>query len=74
MVHLREAQTGPKELSLVALGYYLRVVVAMYMEPEPEGQAPPMTRRLSAAVATGICALMVLVLGLLPGLIIDRVL
>lgn len=54
-------------LSVVALGYYLRVVVAMYMEPEPEGQAPPMTRRLSASIATGLCAAMVLLLGLLPG-------
>jgi len=59
-------------LSVVALGYYLRVVVALYMEPEPEGQAPPLTQRMSAAFATGVCALMVLVLGLLPGLVIDR--
>lgn len=54
-------------LSVVALGYYLRVIVAMYMEPEPEGQAPPVTRRFSASLATAICAAMVLVLGLLPG-------
>jgi len=54
--------------SVVALGYYLRVVVAIYMEPEPEGQAPPMTARLSAGIATGICVAMVLLLGLLPGL------
>lgn len=59
-------------LSVVALAYYLRVVVAMYMQPEPEGQAPPMTRRLSAAVATGICAGMVIVLGVLPGFFMDR--
>jgi NADH-quinone oxidoreductase subunit N len=56
--------------SVVALGYYLRVVVAIYMEAEPEGQAPPMTPRLSAAIATGICVAMVLLLGLLPGLFI----
>jgi len=57
-------------LSVVALGYYLRVIVAMYMEPELEGQAPPMTRRLSASIATGMCVAMVLVLGLLPGFFI----
>ena len=56
--------------SVVALGYYLRVIVAMYMEPEIEGQAPPVTKRMTASLATGLCAVMVLVLGLLPGLFI----
>lgn len=59
-------------LSVVALGYYLRVVVAMYMEPELEGQAPPMTRRPWASIAAGVCVAMVLVLGLLPGMFLDR--
>ncbi|MFT5051687.1 MAG: NADH-quinone oxidoreductase subunit N [Chlamydiales bacterium] len=57
-------------LSVVALGYYLRVIVAMYMQPEIEGQAPPMTRRMSASLATGLCVAMVLALGLLPGFFI----
>ena len=61
-------------MSVVALGYYLRVVVAMYMQPAPEGQAPPMTRRPSAAMAAAVCAAMVLVLGVLPGLLLDRLL
>ncbi len=54
-------------LSVVALAYYLRVVIAMFMQPEPEGQAPPLTNRLSASVGLSICAAMVLLLGLAPG-------
>jgi NADH:ubiquinone oxidoreductase subunit 2 (subunit N) len=55
----------------VALGYYLRVIVAMYMEREPEGQAPPMTQRAHATFATGFCAAMVVLLGVLPGVFLD---
>lgn len=54
-------------LSVVALAYYLRVVVAMYMQPEPEGQAPPTTNRPGASLALGLCSAMVLLLGLAPG-------
>jgi len=54
-------------LSVVALGYYLRVIVAMYMEPAPEDKAPPMTQLDSATFVTAFCAGMVLVLGVLPG-------
>src|SRR5262249_22541314 len=32
-------------LSVVALAYYLRVIVAMYMQPPPEGQALPTASR-----------------------------
>ncbi len=54
--------------SVVALGYYLRVIVAMYMQPPVEGKAPPTTvRPLTAGVATLACATMVLLLGVLPG-------
>jgi NADH-quinone oxidoreductase subunit N len=54
-------------LSVVALGYYLRVVLNMWMQPEPEGQAPSLAQRPVAAIATGVCVVMVLVLGLVPG-------
>lgn len=54
-------------LSVVALAYYLRVVVAMYMQPETEGEAPSTTRRLSASLAAGVCVAMVIALGILPG-------
>ena len=58
--------------SVVALGYYLRVVVAMYMEPAPDGIAPPTTHRTSAGIAAAICAGMVLLLGVLPGIVLAR--
>jgi NADH-quinone oxidoreductase subunit N len=54
-------------LSVVALGYYLRIVVAMYMQPVVEGRAVPAdSRPISSAMAL-VCAAMVLVLGVLPG-------
>ena len=59
-------------LSVIALAYYLRVVVAMYMQPQPEGQEAPATSHTTAALATGLCALAVLVLGVLPAWFLDR--
>jgi NADH-quinone oxidoreductase subunit N len=56
--------------SVLALAYYLRVVVAMFMEPAPEGLAPPRSRRLSASLATAVCAGMVVLLGILPGIVL----
>lgn len=54
-------------ISVVALGYYLRIVIAMYMQPEVEGRpVPSESRPLSSAMAL-VCAAMVLVLGVLPG-------
>ncbi|MEM7308517.1 MAG: NADH-quinone oxidoreductase subunit N [Planctomycetota bacterium] len=58
-------------LSVVALGYYLRVVVVLWMQPPPEGKAPPRTTRLSAGVATVCCSALVLLLGVLPGWYLD---
>ena len=58
--------------SVVALGYYLRVVVALYMRPAPTDVAPPVTQRRSASIAMGICAAMVLVLGVLPAVLLGR--
>jgi NADH-quinone oxidoreductase subunit N len=60
-------------LSVVALGYYLRVIVAMYMEPAPEELAPPMTQRNWATFAASFCAAMVVLLGVLPGAFLGRV-
>ena len=54
-------------LSVVALGYYLRVIVTMYMEPTPEGQIAPITLRpLTAGVATVLCCFFVLAMGVAP--------
>jgi len=58
-------------LSVVALGYYLRVIVAMYMQPAEEGGSSPTTgRRTSAWIATIACSALVLVTGLVPALLL----
>lgn len=54
-------------LSVVALGYYLRIVVAMYMQPESETQPVPSESRPLASAMALVCVAMVLVLGVLPG-------
>jgi NADH:ubiquinone oxidoreductase subunit 2 (subunit N) len=51
----------------VALGYYLRVIVTMWMEPLAEGEAErqaPST--LPASIVTAACAIGVLCMGLMP--------
>lgn len=58
--------------SVVALGYYLRVILTMWMLPEPEDLAVPRTRRLTATIATGVCVAMVLGLGLFPSWFLER--
>ena len=54
-------------MSVIALGYYLRVIVAMYMEPAPEELAPPVSQQGWSTLAASFCAGMVLALGVLPG-------
>ena len=55
-------------LSVVALGYYLRILVTLYMQPQDESIAPPMAARpLTAGAATVACAVGVLAMGILPG-------
>ena len=54
-------------MSVVALGYYLRVIVTLWMEPLAEADAErraPVT--IPAGLATGVCALGVLALGFMP--------
>ena len=61
-------------LSVVALGYYLRVVVAMYMQPEAEGRpagAEP-AAPIPAVFATAVCAAFVLAMGVLPSWFLQR--
>ncbi len=60
-------------LSVVALGYYLRVVVAMFMQPEVEGRPVPSESRVLPAAMALVCAAMVLVLGVLPGWFLENV-
>ncbi len=60
-------------MSVIALGYYLRVIVAMYMEPASDQVAPPMAKRTDAMIATAVCAGLVLVMGVLPALFLNLV-
>lgn len=53
--------------SVIALGYYLRVIIALFMEPAPAGAAPT-SMRMPAVIATGVCAALVLATGILPGI------
>jgi NADH-quinone oxidoreductase subunit N len=59
-------------LSVVALGYYLRVVVAMYMQEETEEQ-PATATQMPAAWIAGACAAVVVLLGVLPGWLLERI-
>lgn len=60
-------------MSVIALGYYLRVIVAMWMQPlEDESTAnTPAPQTLPASIATLVCVLGVLVMGLMPSLFLD---
>lgn len=57
-------------LSLVALGYYLRVIALIYMQPETESAAAGATQSLiprpAAGIATIICSAGVIAMGLQP--------
>lgn len=65
-------------LSVVAFGYYLRVVIALYMQPASERDAALSSDQTSAGsaapatIAAAVCAVLVLVMGTLPGLFLDR--
>ncbi|NOT29808.1 MAG: NADH-quinone oxidoreductase subunit N [Planctomycetes bacterium] len=55
-------------LSTIALGYYLRVIVVLYMQPPPEELEPPRTNRWSASLVGALCGAFVLAMGLFPAL------
>ena len=58
--------------SVIALGYYLRIVVDLWMRPRPEQASTPRAERPLAAFAAGFSAAMVLALGIAPGLLLGR--
>ena len=60
-------------LSVVALGYYLRVIVAMYMQPAAEERPAVERQPWPSLLAAGACAAAVLALGILPGWLLDRI-
>jgi NADH-quinone oxidoreductase subunit N len=53
--------------SVIAAFYYLRVVVRMYMQEPNERAAAGQPSRGATALASALCALAVLLLGLMPG-------
>jgi NADH-quinone oxidoreductase subunit N len=57
-------------VSVVGAYYYLRVVKLMYFD-EPAGEQPPAVREAGVRFALGVNAAAVLVLGLLPGPLLD---
>jgi NADH-quinone oxidoreductase subunit N len=58
--------------SAIGLFYYLRIIVAMYSEPEKEVLAPPVTSLTSGGVLTVLTALLVW-LGVYPGPVIELI-
>jgi len=61
-------------LSVVALGYYLRVIIAMWMQ-EPGEESPLASTRaiaLPATLASAACVALVLVMGLAPRWFLDH--
>jgi NADH-quinone oxidoreductase subunit N len=57
-------------MSVVGAFYYLRVIKLMYFDP-PAGTLPPTARSTGVRFALGLNALAVLLLGLLPGPLLD---
>jgi len=53
--------------SAVSAGYYLPVIMAMYMKPAPEGAEAPAPLVRPVALAIGAIVLVILVLGVWPG-------
>lgn len=59
-------------MSVVALGYYLRVIIALFMQPAPDGViAPRIERPASFAFSMALCVSAVLVTGVLPSTLLD---
>jgi len=55
--------------SLVSIGYYLRPIMAMYMEPAADGSEP--VRAPMAGATVLVSGLFVIALGLVPGRLLD---
>jgi NADH-quinone oxidoreductase subunit N len=63
-------------LSVIGMAYYLRVIVAMYMQPQGKTSAAPAVEEQGSLVpmtlAAGICVVFVLAMGVLPGFFLDQ--
>lgn len=58
-------------LSVIALGYYLRVIIALWMEAETDDAAQLSEPKRFGGAAAAVCVAMVLLLGVLPQLFLD---
>ncbi len=60
-------------LSVVGMAYYLRVIVAMYMQDESKATAAtkPQASTFPVAVATAVCVLFVIAMGVWPKYFLD---
>lgn len=56
--------------SVIALGYYGNLLREMWMKPAPDGDEAPVKVPGSLTAALGICFVVTLVIGVLPGLIL----
>ena len=59
--------------SVIAAFFYIRVIVAMFMEPEPDELAaqPPVTSTAGLSAGLAVSAAVVVLLGVLPNLVVD---
>ena len=56
--------------TVIAAGYYARVMREMWMKPVPDGDTTPIVTPQSVSLALAICAAGTIVLGIAPGLVL----
>jgi NADH-quinone oxidoreductase subunit N len=57
--------------TVISAAYYMRVLREMWMKPVPDGDITPMVTPQPVLVALGICAAGTVVLGVVPGLVLQ---
>jgi NADH-quinone oxidoreductase subunit N len=60
-------------MSVIALGYYLRVIIHMYMQPATQTAPAPLARRAGSMLTVTLCAAMVILLGVMPRWFLDLI-
>jgi NADH-quinone oxidoreductase subunit N len=57
--------------SVIALGYYLRIMVIMFMDDAPDGDVTPVKVPVTLGAVVGLTLVATLAIGVLPGLVSD---
>jgi NADH-quinone oxidoreductase subunit N len=57
--------------TVISAAYYMRVLREIWMKPAPDGGAIPIATPQPVWVALGICAAGTIVLGVIPGLVLQ---